>query len=76
MNQAPEQPIDSMPPAATTNKIPAPTQPLTIEQEQEQKLKMKYPNPQKPGGSVFLSKLLVKGVGQNYFNSIRFKFIK
>lgn len=68
MNQAPEQQTDSMPPSATTNKNPVPTQPLTIEQEQEQKLKMKYPNPQKPGGSVFLSKLLVKGA-KKYFDS-------
>jgi len=68
MNQASEQQTDSMPPAATSNKNQVPTQPLTIEQEQEQKLKMKYPNPQKPGGSVFLSKLLVKGA-KKYFDS-------
>ena len=35
---------------------------LTIEQEQEQKLKSKYPNPQKPGGSAFIHKMLHKGV--------------
>ena len=35
---------------------------LTIEQEQEQKLRSKYPNPQKPGGSAFIHKMLHKGV--------------
>ena len=37
-------------------------QKLTIEQEEERKLKMKYPNPQKPGGSAFIQKMLHKGV--------------
>lgn len=41
---------------------------LTIEQEQEQKLKSKYPNPQKPGGSAFIHKMLHKG-SKKYFDS-------
>lgn len=41
---------------------------LTIEQEQEQKLKSKYPNPQKPGGSAFIHKMLHKG-SRKYFDS-------
>ena len=38
------------------------TQKLTIEQEEEKKLRIKYPNPQKPGGSAFIQKMLHKGV--------------
>lgn len=41
---------------------------LTIEQEQEQKLRSKYPNPQKPGGSAFIHKMLHKG-SKKYFDS-------
>lgn len=41
---------------------------LTIEQEQEQKLRSKYPNPQKPGGSAFIQKMLHKG-SKKYFDS-------
>lgn len=41
---------------------------LTIEQEEERKLKMKYPNPQKPGGSAFIQKMLHKG-SKKYFDS-------
>jgi hypothetical protein len=39
---------------------------LTPEQEEEQKLRSKYPNPQKPGGSAFVQKLLHKGVCDLY----------
>ena len=35
---------------------------LTPEQEEELKLRSKYPNPQKPGGSSFIQKMLHKGV--------------
>lgn len=35
---------------------------LTPEQEEERKLRLKYPNPQKPGGSTFIQKMLHKGV--------------
>ena len=35
---------------------------LTPEQEEEIKLRSKYPNPQKPGGSAFIQKMLHKGV--------------
>ena len=35
---------------------------LTPEQEEELKLRSKYPNPQKPGGSAFIQKMLHKGV--------------
>lgn len=35
---------------------------MTPEQEEEMKLRMKYPNPQKPGGSTFIQKMLHKGV--------------
>ena len=35
---------------------------LTPEQEQEIKLRSKYPNPQKPGASNFIQKMLHKGV--------------
>lgn len=41
----------------TTNKDK-----LTPEQEEEMKLRSKYPNPQKPGGSSFIQKMLHKGV--------------
>jgi hypothetical protein len=46
-----------------------PPQPkLTIEQEEERKLRSKYPNPQKPGGSAFIQKMLHKG-SKKYFDS-------
>lgn len=41
---------------------------LTLEQEEEMKLRMKYPNPQKPGGSAFIQKMLHKG-SKKYFDS-------
>lgn len=41
---------------------------LTPEQEEEVKLRNKYPNPQKPGGSAFVQKLLHKG-NKKYFDS-------
>lgn len=44
---------------------------LTIEQEQEQKLRSKYPNPQKPGGSAFIHKMLHKGV-RSCFKTFKF----
>lgn len=43
-------------------------QKLTIEQEEEKKLRIKYPNPQKPGGSAFIQKMLHKG-SKKYFDS-------
>lgn len=42
---------------------------MTPEQEEEIKLRSKYPNPQKPGGSTFIQKMLYKGVC--YFNLIK-----
>ena len=39
---------------------------LTLEQEEEMKLRMKYPNPQKPGGSAFIQKMLHKGVSSSF----------
>lgn len=54
------------------NQQPMPTeqtqQKLTIEQEEERKLRSKYPNPQKPGGSAFIQKMLHKG-SKKYFDS-------
>jgi hypothetical protein len=41
---------------------------LTPEQEQEMQLKLKYPNPQKPGGSAFIQKMLHRG-SKKYFDS-------
>lgn len=66
MNQASpmaEQPMNLV----SSNEQPI-TQKLTIEQEEERKLKMKYPNPQKPGGSAFIQKMLHKG-SKKYFDS-------
>ncbi|RNA17024.1 hypothetical protein BpHYR1_005390 [Brachionus plicatilis] len=40
---------------------------LTPEQEQEIKLRSKYPNPQKPGASNFIQKMLHKGVRNKHF---------
>lgn len=48
--------------------IQANPQKLTVEQEEERKLKLKYPNPQKPGGSAFIQKMLHKG-SKKYFDS-------
>ena len=51
---------------ANEQNIPAgveqPPVKLTPEQEEEIKLRSKYPNPQKPGGSAFIQKMLHKGV--------------
>lgn len=41
---------------------------LTPEQEQERQLKDKYPNPQRPGGSAFIQKILNRG-NKKYFDS-------
>jgi hypothetical protein len=41
---------------------------LTPEQEEEIKLRIKYPNPQKPGGSAFIQKMLHRG-SKKYFDS-------
>ena len=41
---------------------------LTPEQEQERQLKDKYPNPQRPGGSAFIQKILNRG-SKKYFDS-------
>lgn len=41
---------------------------LTPEQEQEKQLKVKYPNPQRPGGSAFIQKILNRG-NKKYFDS-------
>lgn len=41
---------------------------LTPEQQQEIQLRIKYPNPQKPGGSAFIQKMLHKG-SKKYFDS-------
>lgn len=35
---------------------------MTPEQQEEMKLRMKYPNPNKPGGSTFIQKMLHRGV--------------
>lgn len=67
MNQAPspmsEQPMNQV----SQSELQAQNK-LTIEQEEERKLKMKYPNPQKPGGSAFIQKMLHKG-SKKYFDS-------
>ncbi len=60
-----EHPINQVSSEQTGQANP---QKLTIEQEEERKLKMKYPNPQKPGGSAFIQKMLHKGV--NFFKFI------
>lgn len=46
----------------THNEQTAATTKLTPEQEEEMKLRSKYPNPQKPGGSTFIQKMLHRGV--------------
>jgi len=64
MNQPSPMAENSINQVSSEQTIEANPQKLTIEQEEERKLKMKYPNPQKPGGSAFIQKMLHKGVSR------------
>jgi len=55
-------------PLQTLEQLQASGTKLTPEQEEELKLRNKYPNPQKPGGSAFIQKMLHKG-SKKYFDS-------